>query len=412
VGFRAQTDRFSGRSERSRDSVRTARLLLDAELTAGTLASAAFDAPALLDAPAVRKLARVRAVPPRPLRLAQQVLYKLKALDFESAVVRPSIAARRQALGERGAAEPRFLIRVDEFPHYKAWDEPERFGVSAFERFHEILTGAGVPYMLAVLPRVSHCPLSPVASGSRPLDEAEVAMLGRMAREGVTLGLHGRDHRTRHLSSRRRSELCGLSLAETASLLEDALAELARHAIFPDVFVPPYNRFDARQLPLLAERFAIVCGGPESIGQMGFQRTPQWRGEAVYLPAYAPLYDHAAEMLPAVDRAIERKSGLWMPAVLHWGWEADAGWRDLERLADRIAPYAASWKDFHAALARSRVEEDSPPPLARSRVEEDSPPPLARSRAEEESPPPLEDSPPSALSAPAGDARDETAPGR
>jgi peptidoglycan/xylan/chitin deacetylase (PgdA/CDA1 family) len=380
VGLLAQTGSFG---DRSQDSARTARLLLDAELTAGTLT------PAALDTETVRKLARVRAVPPRPLRLAQQVLYKLKALDFESAVVRPSIAARRAALGERGAAEPRFLIRVDEFPHYKAWDEPERFGVPVFERFHEILTAAGVPYMLAVLPRVSHEPLSPAAAGSRALDETEVAMLGRVAREGVTLALHGRDHRTRHASSRRHSELCGLSLADTAALLDDALAELARHAIAPDAFVPPYNRFDARQLGLLAERFAIVCGGPESIGQMGFQRTPQWRDEAVYLPAYAPLYGRAAEMLPAVERAIEQKAGLWMPAVLHWGWEADAGWRDLERLADRIAPYAVSWNDFHAALARSRAEEESPPPR--------------------------EHSPPSAVGrrpARAGDARDETAAGR
>ena len=103
---------------------------------------------------------------------------------------------------------------------------------------------------------------------------------------------------------------------------------------------------------MLAERFAVVCGGPESIGPMGFQRTPQWRGEAVYLPSYAPLYGHAAEVLPAFERAIEQARGLWLPIVLHWGWEAEAGWRDLERLADRIAPYAARWEDFLAVVAR------------------------------------------------------------
>ena len=84
---------------------------------------------------------------------------------------------------------------------------------------------------------------------------------------------------------------------ETEQLLDDALAELARHEIRPDVFVPPYNRFDARQFEALARRFAVVCGGPESIGLMGFQRTPQWRGETVYLPSYAPVYGRAARVL-------------------------------------------------------------------------------------------------------------------
>jgi len=123
------------------------------------------------------------------------------------------------------------------------------------------------------------------------------------------------------------------------------------------VFVPPYNRFDASQFEALARRFQVVCGGPESIGTMGFHSTPQWRGEAVYLPSYAPVYGRAVDVLPAVERAIERAAGLWVPVVLHWGWEMDAGWGDLERLADRIAPYAASWEDFHGAIQRSRAPE-------------------------------------------------------
>ena len=45
-------------------------------------------------------------------------------------------------------------MRVDEFPHYMAWDDPEGFGTARYERFHEIMAGAGVPYLVAVL-RVS-----------------------------------------------------------------------------------------------------------------------------------------------------------------------------------------------------------------------------------------------------------------
>ena len=146
-------------------------------------------------------------------------------------------------------------------------------------------------------------------------------MLRRLSRERVSFGLHGRDHRTRFASPRRHSELCGLSPAATEELLDEALAELARHEIRPDVFVPPYNRFDAGQFEALARRFEVVCGGPESIGTMGFHSTPQWRGEAVYLPSYAPVYGRAADVLPAVERAIEQAAGLWVPVVLHWGWE-------------------------------------------------------------------------------------------
>ncbi len=120
--------------------------------------------------------------------------------------------------------------------------------------------------------------------------------------------------------------------------------------------MPPYNRFDASQLGALARRFAIVCGGPESIGQMGFHRSPQWRGQTVYMPSYAPVYGKAPEVLGAVERMIDRRVGLWVPVVLHWGWEAQTDLRDLERLADRIAPYATRWEDFHAAIDRSRAQ--------------------------------------------------------
>jgi len=280
---------------------------------------------------------------------------KLGRYDHAEAVDEPLIAAREAVLGERARAPPRFLVRVDEFPHYKAWDEPGRFGSAGFERFHEILQAAGVPYLVAVLPHVSRAPLDPRGTESRGLTDEEAALLGRVAGSaGVAVALHGRDHRTREASPRRRSELCGLDERATAALLDDGLAELDRHGVYPDVFVAPYNRFDAAQWPALAQRFAVVGGGPESIRHVGFQRAPAWRGDAVYLPSYAPYYGHARELLPAAERAIERQTGLWTPLVLHWGWEADAGWRELEALCARIAPSAAEWTAFRDALERSR----------------------------------------------------------
>ena len=55
-----------------------------------------------------------------------------------------------------------------------------------------------------------------------------------------------------------------------------------------------------------------------------------------------------------VTRAIEQPNGLWLPIVMHWGWEADADWGDLERLVDVVGLYAVHWDDFLAAVERSR----------------------------------------------------------
>ncbi len=331
------------------DAARGARLLFDAEIAAGVVSAGDVAV-----APVLRST-RPRSARPR-LGLARDVLRKLGRYDHAQAVDTPLVVARHAMLGQRAEAPPRFLVRVDELPHYKAWDEPARFGNDGFRRFHEILTRAGVPYLVAVLPRVSRAPLDPTGSASRTLTDEELALLHELAaHDEVALALHGRDHRTRFVSPRRHSELCGLDLSATGALLDEGLAALeAADVPRPATFVPPYNRFDARQWPALAARFAIVGGGPESIRLLGFQRSPSWCGDAVYLPSYAPYYGHARDVLPAAERAIRMQTGLWTPLVLHWGWEAEAGWRELERLCEAIAPHTVRWQDFEAAVERSR----------------------------------------------------------
>jgi hypothetical protein len=304
---------------------------------------------------AVRAALRQRRVPPPPMRLAQRVQRKLGRLEYEQAVAEPMIAARRAALGPDADGPPRFLIRVDEFPHALALDQPERYGTERYRRFHGLLREAGVPYLVAVLPRVSANPLDPEGTSWRGLDDEERELLVAMPAQGVSYGLHGLDHRTRHLSPRRRSELCGLDAAATERLLDTGLAELEVLGLRPRVFVPPFNRFDAAQYEILARRFDVVCGGPESVGVLGFQRSPVWRGEAVYMPAYHPLYGRADEVLGGARALIDRRAALWAPIVLHWGWEAAEGWGALERLLEAIAPYTAHWDEFLAEVDASRL---------------------------------------------------------
>ncbi len=360
--------------EMERDERRSARLLFGPELATGAL-----EERELLASAEVRQAVAAQRIPSALGRAAQRAAMRRGRLTFEQASIEPMIVARRALLGERAAGPPRLLIRVDEFPHVNVIARPE-LGLDSFRHFHACMAGA--PYLLAVMPAVAAEPFEPRRAAARALDrrrpgarresqpeaapsvgqppeeraldDHEVALLTELRTEGVSFGQHGYNHRTRHRHPRRHSELSGLRAPGVEELLDRGAQRLAEVGVRPRVFVPPYNRFDPAQYPLLAERFDVICGGPESVLAMGFHAAPLWRGEAVYLPVYEPLYGRAVEILPIVERLIERQAGIWVPIVLHWGWEALEEWDALERLMQRAAPYATSWEAFLDAVAASR----------------------------------------------------------
>lgn len=300
----------------------------------------------------VRRVFEPRRVPAAPMRAAQRISMKLGRLNWSGAWLERLIDARRKVLGEAASGPPRFLVRVDEFPYYTSFDRPQDFEMS--RRFHEALAGAGVPYLIAALPQPSHAPLDIDASGSRAIDEQEIALLERMRSDGVTFAQHGNTHRTRFEDPRRRSELCGLEPRELHALLEDGRRRLLdAGAGETRVFVPPFNRFDAEQYPQLAERFEVICGGPESVALMGFHGGPLWRDGAVYLPCYSPLYADSKAVFAEAERMIELAPGTWIPIVLHTSWEQEDDFASLKRLAELITPYATSWEELLADVARS-----------------------------------------------------------
>jgi peptidoglycan/xylan/chitin deacetylase (PgdA/CDA1 family) len=325
------------------DEERSARLLLDGSADAWVLARRA-----------VRRALRQARVPPRPVRVAQAVALKAGLLSWDRSVVEPYLRARAAALDGGASGAPRVLVRVDEFPHARSWDPDGEYGVERFERFHEVLAAEGVPYLLAVCARVSRDYLNPAVRERRPLDPRETALLGRLRDEGVRFAVHGYDHRSRHASPREHSELAGLGPAAVGELLDRARRELAEAGVEARVFVPPFNRFDAAQYSALARRFDVVCGGPETVRLFGFQRTPVWLGDAVYLPSYPPLYGRAGEVLPALERLVERNAALWTPVTLHWSWEAEEGWEALRRLARTLSACAVPWERFLGAVDASR----------------------------------------------------------
>ena len=294
-------------------------------------------------------------VPSRLLRAGQRLRVKMGRLDWEQAWLEPLVQARREHLGGRASGPPRLLVRVDEFPNAGAFYDEATAGLDASRRFHEIMIEAGVNYLTAVLPEPALDALNPDSSATRPLEPGEVDLIEELRVAGVSFAQHGTTHRTRHTSPRRRSELIGLSDHELRELLDRGRTTLTELGIEPRVFVPPFNRFTADQYGVLADRFDVVCGGPESIALVGFHGGPLWHGDAVYMPCYHPLYSSAAEVLPAVERLIDMAPGTWIPIVLHSGWEAGGSFASLQQLARRIAPYSVSWETFLSEVDQSRA---------------------------------------------------------
>lgn len=345
-----------------RDERRTARLLFAEELADGRVDDAA------LERPEVEIAVRVRPVPSAPARLLQRLALKRGALGYETAVLAPAVAARQAVLGAEAAGPPRFLVRVDEFPHWRAWTENE-VSTEAYRRFHAIMHDAGVPYLLAVVPTTAQDPEDPDDTRTRALEPEQVALLEELKEDGVAFAVHGLDHRTRHRDPRRYTELGGRQPPELIERLRSARDIFDALELPTQVLVPPFNTFSARSWDTLADAFDVVTGGPETVRTMGFHATPQWRGEAVYLPAYAPLYGTAAEVLPAVERLLAAQARVWAPIVLHWGWERERGWTDLERLARLLGAQALArpFGEFLAAVELSRTRagaSDGGPPTA------------------------------------------------
>jgi len=298
-----------------------------------------------------------RRVPSRLLRNIERVRVKLGLHDWAKAWLEPVMRARSAMLGADATGPPRFLVRVDEFPYSTAYYDEPAGGLQASRAFHGVMHSAGMTYLMALLPEPALDPLNPDAAGTRQLRPEEVELIGELHQAGVEFAQHGTTHRTRHASPRRRSELAGLTPSQLSELLDRGRATLGELGIKPRVFVPPFNRFAPSQYGTLAERFDVVCGGPESVALMGFHGGPLWRGDAVYLPCYAPLYGPASTILPEARRLIELAPGSWIPIVLHTGWESRDSFRSLARLAGTIAPFACSWRSFLDAVDRSKAPE-------------------------------------------------------
>ncbi len=328
-----------------RERARNRRLLFAAELIDGTVR------PSQLARAEVREASVSRRIPSRISRRYQRHLLATGALRYEAEAVARQMAARRAVLGAAAEGPPRLLLRAGSFPHPLADEDPGRFGSEAFRRAHAQLAEAGVPYLLAVTPRVADRPLDRSQTRWRPLADDELSLLADLRRERVTFAAHGLDHRTRRRAPARRSELAGLSAQRLGERLDLAAEELAAAAIRPEVFVPPFDRFDWRQWDTIAQRFAVVTAGHDSVDALGFHDGPLWRGDAVWLPVYAPLDGGPLEVLGAARTLAEAGASVWVGAAVDWS--AHAAGHALAALAAQARPWFVDWHTFLEAVRAS-----------------------------------------------------------
>lgn len=312
------------------DERRSAHLLFAEELADGTVA------PADLERPEVERAVRSLQVPSPLLRRWQARRVRQGSLDMEESVA-PMLAARQALLGPRAAGPPRLLVRLDAFPAPRA-------GVDVVKAATGALRAAGIPFLLSVVPRV---PAAGEPHGRRRHDLAESGLLEDLRRDpGVAFGLCGLDGRA----------LDALDPADLEAALDEADAVLARYGTPADVLVPPGGRVHLRRYRALAERYLVICGGPESVGGMGFHRTPLWRGDAVWMPAHPPLTGPPGQVAQAVRAYTEREAALWLPVVLELAELTPAGLRDV---AAALTGLGRPWDEFLAAARAARASADA-----------------------------------------------------
>jgi peptidoglycan/xylan/chitin deacetylase (PgdA/CDA1 family) len=293
--------------------------------------------------------ARPTAEAVRKLLVIMGALHDPVPLDHVE-VIRQQQRIRRvtaSALGLTVAGEAcRFLLRIDDFPSPFARSQD-------LLRFHQVAMEYGLPYLLAVTPFFS------LDGQRRSLSASDVDILHRCMSDGVELALHGFTHRSRY--GNYASELAGLSVARLRAELERADAEMRAKRLETIGFVAPFNAYDPLTLGVLAERFALICGGPESVPALGYRAGPSFLLGSLYVPSYRRAYDISSTRLAQFDRTIAEADGLIIPVTLHWANHIRDGCSSFRALCERLRGRTERWGDLLDAVdhlkARTTINE-------------------------------------------------------
>jgi hypothetical protein len=282
--------------------------------------------------------------PPLMRRLISRAPLQDLALRWGNA----SLGSDARVLHPGGPAsndQPRYLVRVDDFP---AHDRDN----SVFLEFHSIMSEHKIPYLLGVTPNLASNPLDPAGKSLRGMTDADIAVLRRVCGEGVDLALHGFTHRMRRPNL--RSELSGVPERELRIQLERALGRFAEWGLpEPIAFIPPFNSVDLAGVRVISDYLSVLCGGPESIHSLGFRACPETFEGMEYWPSFFPAYGRARSVLAYVRGAAKSRCRYLVPITLHWRWEKADEFRGVRDLAALVSGSAERWVEcLNSSLAR------------------------------------------------------------
>jgi hypothetical protein len=248
-----------------------------------------------------------------------------------------SIAKR--ALKVEGTGIPKFLVRVDDYPR---WDKTS----DEFLQFHKIMHENEVPYLLGVTPFPSRNPLDTKYQDLEEIKNEDLKILAKLQNSGVEIAMHGVTHQT--VSSIRHSEIVGVNKKVLENRLSKGIKKLQSNNLGTEIFIPPFNTFDLNSMEILSKYFKVICGGPESVLYVGLKLSPSFIDKTLYLPSYYPAYGTAEEILPFVEKVKKIQDYVIVPLTLHWSWEANSGFRQVEKLCQTLQGSTVSWRSFVA----------------------------------------------------------------
>lgn len=225
-------------------------------------------------------------------------------------------------------------MRVDDFPRVN-------MNLKDFKRFDSIMKKFGIPYLLGVTPNLCMDPLNPKSTEFRKLTEEEIKTLRNL--KDVELAMHGVTHQTRDYGYFKRilgyhSEFEGLDRRAATYKLNMGFKLFKEYKLKkPRVFIPPFNRFDEKNLNVFRKHFKFVTGGP------GTRKSIKKKDGGWFILSDGFRYGHSYDIFLEPD---DVESDEYCCIGLHWGWETGGDFFALKKLLLELEGKVASWSEL------------------------------------------------------------------
>ena len=202
----------------------------------------------------------------------------------------------------------------------------------AVDRFIDLMARKKFPFLAGI-------------KGDDLRDPACGPVVERLRESGGEVGIHGFSHKGRFGPF--ASEIMQMKYPELAEKIAGvSAAEVFKRA--PALaFMPPYNAIAGEQIAVLARRFAVITGGPETMRFSDrFAGPLALKDGGWYVPASHPYYTAARNLLHANALGQVHTMRGFICICLHMTEEAKDGYRALEKLLDALPTTPLSWRIF------------------------------------------------------------------